>query len=169
MSRLDILGEMNTILGQIERTLYENRRHFAKLNTKGEILSDQAQEWAAILDDKTGLVWEYKSTTGKHERNRQFVWSANHQEIEGHIQETNEENLAGCQDWRLPNLEELQILVASGLDRRYFGPMVGADGFTSLFVAQQEPSEIGQALDWEEEIVLFVEKAHVMLCSGHKS
>jgi len=81
---------------------------FTKMSTSGIPLSNTADEWACVLDNNTGLMWEVKSesdpltaatNTYSLDEANQYVISIN--------------NTSACahDDWRLPTFVELQGIV----------------------------------------------------------
>jgi hypothetical protein len=62
-----------------------------------------------ITDNNTGLVWEKKSNDGTiHDKGNFFTWDNAFAE---HIAGLNQMKFAGYNDWRLPNVKELQSIV----------------------------------------------------------
>jgi uncharacterized protein DUF1566 len=71
-----------------------------------------------ITDDNTNLVWEKKSDDGSiHDKDNLYTWDA---AFEVHVAGLNAANFAGRNDWRLPNVKELQSIV----DYENFPPAV---------------------------------------------
>ena len=71
---------------------------FVKIGANGERLAPDALEWAAVLDDRAGLIWSANDVTKKdvpHKKAEQAVAKL---------------ELAGFADWRLPTVEELFLL-----------------------------------------------------------
>jgi len=62
-----------------------------------------------ITDNNTGLVWEKLSSDGSiHDQNMTYVWD---NAFAVHVAALNTANFAGHNDWRLPNVKELQSIV----------------------------------------------------------
>ena len=62
-----------------------------------------------ITDNNTGLVWEKKSDDGTiHDQDTTYTWA---NAVTVHIAGLSTANFAGHNDWRLPNIKELQSIV----------------------------------------------------------
>jgi hypothetical protein len=62
-----------------------------------------------ITDNNTGLVWEKKSDDGSiHDKDTSYTWDS---AFAAHVAGLNTANFAGHNDWRLPNVKELQSIV----------------------------------------------------------
>jgi uncharacterized protein DUF1566/dockerin type I repeat protein len=65
-----------------------------------------------ITDNNTGLVWEKQSRDGSvHDVGNAYTWD---EAFSAHVAGLNTANFAGHQDWRLPNVKELQTIVDYG-------------------------------------------------------
>ena len=101
---------------------------YTKLDSAGNTLSADATEWACVLDNVTGLIWEVKTTDGgTHDANTLYTWySEDGVSIDGKtfqgtddginptthelIDATNTEQLCGQSNWRLPSATEMLSL-----------------------------------------------------------
>ena len=64
-----------------------------------------------VTDNVTGLMWEKLTNDGTiHDVNNSYTWDV----AFGKIQTLNSANFAGHNDWRLPNVNELQTLINYG-------------------------------------------------------
>ncbi|HEY2774293.1 MAG TPA: DUF1566 domain-containing protein [Candidatus Binatia bacterium] len=64
-----------------------------------------------ITDNATGLTWEKLSDDGSiHDKDNTYTWN----NALGKVASLNAGNFAGHNDWRLPNLDELQTLMMVG-------------------------------------------------------
>jgi hypothetical protein len=62
-----------------------------------------------ITDNNTGLVWEKKSDDGSiHDKDTTYTWD---NAFAVHVAGLNTANFAGHNDWRVPNIKELQSIV----------------------------------------------------------
>ena len=121
---------------------------FVKLNQQGLALTEQKLNyqhaaWSCVLDRKTQLVWEVKSTTdGLHNNANRYTWFNPQNEVNGgfmgyknrelcqqsacdtwsYIEALNKQSLCSSTRWRLPNREELRSLIR--YDIPYPGPTV---------------------------------------------
>jgi hypothetical protein len=74
-----------------------------------------------ITDNNTGLVWEKKSDDGTiHDKDTSYTWA---NAFAVHIAGLNTVNFAGHNDWRLPNIKELQSIV----NYQNFNPAVSSE------------------------------------------
>jgi hypothetical protein len=65
-----------------------------------------------VTDINTGLMWEKLSDDGTiHDRDQTFSFT----NTQNHITALNAANFAGHNDWRMPNIRELQSLVHYGV------------------------------------------------------
>jgi len=65
-----------------------------------------------ITDENTGLMWEKKSADGSiHDHRNAYNWF---QAFDVHVARLNSMNFAGHDDWRLPNVRELESIVNYG-------------------------------------------------------
>ncbi len=83
---------------------------YTKFSETGEQLSESAEEWAMVRDNKTGLMWAIKSRgrDSIHFYAKQFAWNDLQQDF---IEPLNEEGFGGFSDWRLPTAEDLSSLM----------------------------------------------------------
>jgi hypothetical protein len=145
---------------------------FTKLDVNGNALSASAAEWSCVQDNHTGLVWEVKTeTAGLHHRLGQYTWyntdASTHGGLEGSanndsdtcynynsgdsdsfcntqafIARVNSQSLCGATNWRLPNRNELLLIVdfsiiANTRNSDYFPNTVGTWYWSSSPFASQ--------------------------------
>jgi len=99
---------------------------YTKLDDRGNELPDDAESWAMVRDNVTGLVWEAKTQDGSvHDRDNLYTWYDSNGETNGghpgtpsppddtesFLRELNEARFGGYSDWRLPTVQELSFLV----------------------------------------------------------
>ncbi len=91
-----------------------NGTTLVKLDSQGQELSVDAEQWAMVRDRETGLVWEVKTTDGSiHDRDRTFDWQGSHETF---LAELNSTKFGGFSDWRLPTTDELQTIRVKGAE-----------------------------------------------------
>ncbi len=95
---------------------------FVKLDSQGQELSPDAEQWAVVRDKTSGLAWEVKTTDGSiHDRDMTFDWQGAQQ---GFIAELNSTKFGGFSDWRLPTTDELRTIRVKGAE-----PFINQDLF----------------------------------------
>jgi hypothetical protein len=88
----------------------------------GATLRYQDNGDGTITDLNTGLMWEKKSDDGTiHDKDNTYLWDF---AFTVHVAGLNAANFAGYQDWRLPNVKELQSIV----DYEHQAPAVAPGG-----------------------------------------
>lgn len=95
---------------------------YTKLDAEGRELAPAAKEWAMVRDNKTGLIWEAKTTDGSiHDKDKVFNWDGAQKDF---IDELNRQKFGGFADWRLPTTDELRGLTVKGaepyIDQEFF-------------------------------------------------
>ena len=122
---------------------------FLKVDSKGKPMASTAESWDCVFDNRTGLLWEVKKTSGVDLQSTasQFTWYINDSSINGgdagtltggtacnlngecnttaYIAAINEKELCGYSNWRLPTVMELISIVDNGavqpsIDTNYF-------------------------------------------------
>jgi hypothetical protein len=112
---------------------------FSKLDSNGNVLVSSATSWSCVKDNVTGLIWEAKTTAGSggiHDANNTYRWGGKTHLLTAEfgtlyddwntlVDGTNNENLCGFTNWRVPSIEELGSIVSlnSGnpsIDTGYF-------------------------------------------------
>jgi hypothetical protein len=100
---------------------------FIKLDVDAKALAKFQGPWHCILDKKTGLTWENKTSTetihdgfwsyswyldGKGTQNRgDCYFEQSRCDVSDLIKRTNQENLCQRNNWRLPTVKELNTLI----------------------------------------------------------
>jgi hypothetical protein len=104
-------------LKQLRADIYQRRYRFTKLDADGQILSEDAKQWAAIIDNETGFMWEVKTNDGGLQDGRNTYTDTSE-----YIETINEMQLAGYNDWCLPTITELETLIKDQgiINKRYF-------------------------------------------------
>lgn len=98
------------------------RNEFVKLDSRGQELPADAEQWSMVRDKATGLIWEVKTTDGSiHDRDRTFGWEGAHETF---LAELNAAGFGGFSDWRLPTTDELRTIRAKGAE-----PYINQDFF----------------------------------------
>ena len=120
-----------------------NPHSYTKLDSSGNDLPDTAVSWAMVRDNLTGLIWEVKtSDAGLHYH---FATYTKQDAQDVFIAQVNAEQFGGYDDWRLPTVRELAMLVNGGanlpaIDTDYF-PRTQSDLYWSA-------STDGEANSW---------------------
>ena len=116
---------------------------YSKIANDGSLLSDDAKlgtnptDWACTQDNKTGLIWEVKTTDGGlRDKDWRYSWykpegdnggNAGYQNGNGHPEwckgsdcdtyaftnAVNAQTLCGANDWRMPTIDELKGLLTT--------------------------------------------------------
>lgn len=154
---------------------------FAKIDASGKPLPADAKNWDCVRDDRTGLLWEAKtSDMGLHSKWHTYTWfNPDDQQnggVEGREGEADDSTCGspavvkdGCdtakyvaavnalgwcghKDWRLPTVDEL----ASIVDYTTFLPAVSKNYFSDIVMPAgfwtSSPSAAGPSYAW---IVIF--------------
>ena len=128
----------------------ESDNRYSKVSNDGSLLSSSANlgsgaaDWACTRDNKTGLIWEIKTTSGLRSMNHTYSWSDRSNpnrnkgrfsagncepigrcDIEKFVQDVNAAGLCRQYDWRVPSIVEFKTLANSSSNlqkenRRYF-------------------------------------------------
>lgn len=87
---------------------------YTKLDAEGRELAREAEQWAMVRDDATGLIWEVKTTDGSiHDKGKVFNWDGAQKDF---IDELNRMKFGNFADWRLPTTDELRGLTVKGAE-----------------------------------------------------
>jgi len=98
-----------------------NPHSYTKLDANGNVLSDSATSWAMVRDNVTGLIWESKTDDNSiHDKDNTYNWQ-DAQDV--FIANLNTNNFGGHNDWRLPTIKELLMLVDSNRDSPAIDPL----------------------------------------------
>lgn len=128
---------------------------YTKLDASGAALPDSALAWSCVRDNHTGLIWEIKRNDGGlRDQDNTYTWynadPASNGGAEGapnggsctgsidcdtsaFVGAVNAAGLCGANDWRLPNIMELQSIVYSGASAP--GPTIDTDYFPDTPIA----------------------------------
>ncbi|MBR9726949.1 DUF1566 domain-containing protein [Shewanella intestini] len=110
---------------------------FSRINTDGSEYTGNgnyaSQPWACVRDNRTGLMWEVKTTDGGiHDYRHMYRWGGltgldrtNPERIGDYYDDwnsliinTNEQSLCGYSDWQVPNNAQLMSIAHFGANRR---------------------------------------------------
>lgn len=144
---------------------------FTKLDSDGQALPYEAEEWSCVQDNTTGLIWEVKSPAGSdslRDASFKYTWynttgindggsigartgavcfDVLHCNTEGFPEEVNAEGLCGASDWRTPSREELVGLVSFGR----VAPSIDRDWFPNTQLARywsSSPVSVDSGIAW---------------------
>lgn len=123
---------------------------FTKLDSKGKTLPANATNWACVLDNVTGLVWEAKTSDGGLlDMTNLYQWYNPDPRTNGgysgmrcawgtcdtfsYAQAVNKMILCGKKNWRLPTKSELLSIVT--YDREHQNPSVDINYFPNMQTA----------------------------------
>ncbi len=81
---------------------------YTKIDANGEDLPDDDEEWVCVRDNKTGLVWEKKTTDGGL-RDWQNYYSSDDRQY--YAASVNALGLCGPGTWRIPSLNQLKSII----------------------------------------------------------
>ena len=117
------------LLSLICLTSFSSSAEMHKVSDSGEIIALDSEAWSCVLDDKQSLVWEVKSEEegvqyslntytwfdGESGRDngtfsKNCYWGKNCSTL-SFTADVNKANLCGYSDWRLPSLDELNMIV----------------------------------------------------------
>jgi hypothetical protein len=101
-----VLQNMQTELVLLRQDIYQSRKRFVKIDEQGIQLKDDAQNWTAVQDNETRLIWEVKTEMGE----RGCGDSYSSEESLLFVEWTNNKQLANISNWRLPEAIELKKL-----------------------------------------------------------
>jgi len=88
--------------------------HFTKITATGKTAKPTAKTHAAVIDQRTGLMWTAKD-----------VGTATFRDAPALIADLNNKAFAGFTDWRLPTLQELFAIA----DHSRISPAIDTDAF----------------------------------------
>ncbi len=104
-----------------------NPQSYTQLNASGNDIPFSADysttPWAMVRDNVTGLIWEVKTDDGSiHDKDTTYNWQ-NAQDV--FITALNNDSFGGHNDWRMPTVKELTLIVARdmynpSIDNTYF-------------------------------------------------
>ena len=128
---------------------------FTKIDASGNKLAANASNWSCVQDNVTGLMWEVKTTSGTHDKNKTYTWynpdtltnggdmgvpKAGSNTFE-FINIVNSQGLCGHKDWRLPTRQELDSTIhygsttSSKIDTVYFPHIQALSYWTATSMA----------------------------------
>jgi hypothetical protein len=105
---------------------------YVKLDSAGQEMPADAEQWSMVMDRTTGLIWEVKTTDGSiHDTGNVYDWSSAHRDF---IAGLNAMHFGGFSDWRLPTTDELRSITVKGEEpfiNRDFFPSTAPTGYMS--------------------------------------
>lgn len=157
---------------------------FVKIDRNGKPLSPWAGPWQCVCDQQTGLLWEVKNDDeGIHDGYWTYSWYDGEKGVENSgdcyfekdrcdsadlIRRANIEQTCSADNWRLPNVKELNSLVYQDtkpgqpkIDKNFFPQTKHGDYWTSE--AEQPLSGVFKFLYKGATAVSFIEGKEIQL------
>ncbi len=129
-----------------------NPQSYTKLDGSGNSLPNDATEWLIVRDNVTGLMWEIKDAddsvadnSNPHDADNTYTWHDSNQitnggdpgasgdgtDTEDFINALNYAGFGGYNDWRLPTVKELSLIVNTEFNTHYpvHNPAINTDYF----------------------------------------
>jgi PKD repeat protein len=89
-----------------------NPPSYTKLDEYGNPLPGSAPSWTMVRCNRTGLIWEVKTTDGSvHDKDNQTSWQL---ATDNFITNLNTNSFGGFSDWRIPTVNELSLIIQRG-------------------------------------------------------
>jgi len=116
-------GDKMVSVGLSAKKTIRSSDRYAKISSRGKVLSDSATDWACVQDSKTGLMWERKQTDGGiQDKSKKYTFH----EAPDYAKRINHNRLCDFSGWRMPTKGELKTLVIKGKK-----PTINADYFSN--------------------------------------
>lgn len=120
--------------------MQQNTDRFTKIAADGTVLPRDATAWEAVLDNRTGLMWDVKAVPVKNGKPATVEKAAK------------KSTAAGFDDWRAPSVDELFALadrtrVRPAIDTEYF-PDTPNDWFWSNTPYAGDPSDCAWSVNF---------------------
>lgn len=96
---------------------------YTKLDASGNDLPDSATTWSCVRDNLSGLIWEVKTPENM---DKVYLWN----EALTFVDSVNASGLCGFNDWRVPEITELQGLVT--YQKLAVSPVSGEDALIDI-------------------------------------
>jgi hypothetical protein len=99
------------VQSRASQAIIDQFKGWQKIGLQGEKLAVDATQWAAVIDEKTKLMWAVNSskTAGYPHPLMPISW---HEAIDW-VTHVNKHGWCNCHDWRLPRILELKSILAS--------------------------------------------------------
>jgi hypothetical protein len=109
------------------QAMIDQFKGWQKIGLQGEKLAVDAPQWAAVVDEKTKLMWAVNSSEAVNfpHQLKPMTWD----DAKDWVVQVNSLSWCGCSNWRLPTIDELKTLL---LPKKYKNLHLREDVFTDI-------------------------------------
>ena len=96
-------------VNQPSQAMIDQFKGWQKIGSQGEKLAVDAPQWAAVVDEKTKLMWAINPSKMANFPNpkKEMTWD----KAQTWAEHVNTQGWCGCTNWRLPTIDELKSLI----------------------------------------------------------